>query len=1431
MNMPGGKFKINPVSNQYNRWLRALDADYANVDDRSFNQMLDFSVKFGSLINFYNLEDQIEGDWVDFFQADSSMVIASIDAANIVNIEHDFQCLNRKLISAQTVQEKFDCLRDAVIFIVNLANQFNTWNLSLDKLNDFPASEILRADLKRRIQNTLSIQLNKLKSYAEAAEQKEVLNQSLGVDFGHFPQVWSLSKSHPDASIYSGGSITQKIENALASLTSILDAFIHGLGDLQHLIRFNMPDSGSFSRHRPQVALYMAFVELYRNAQNTINTFSERYIKFYYEDVLKGRQLAAKPDKVYLNFVLQADEDVYDASVPAGTLFTAGQNINGHDIVYSADKNLLVTAANIAELKSLRVEKAALVQQEKQADSRVVQGIFSSEIILDEKTKQSSMAWPTFGSNQQDKLTKLAVLGFAISSPYLLLTGGERFVTLELKYSQEYFDEILFPLLKEIQQITGLSEAYIFHTLLLDAFTIYASSSSGWFEIQHYCINFLCKEDKAFADLSMQDIHCGIGDVRDLQIFKELSFNVCFRLPASAPPISAFAIENAGEEPDCLHHCINPDLPTLNIYLRQQPVNIKGLQNNNVDVYPISLLGQMMLDAVQIHTQVKNLNNLTLANTDGEIDPSSPFLVFGGTPVVGSYLQIFHEELFSKTPSRMDVEIEWFNLPGNDTGFAGYYRYYDVGLDGKVTPNLFNNTRFKGEISIVNPGSWDIGKNKKNPSAAGESVYLFRTQTKDQCCPSPPADYKPLCKVTEFKDLNIQSLTRGFPPYYNPAGTVLQLMLTEPSYAFGNDIYAQNVLNAVIADLPDTDECKEKCLCDTRPIADVIQCLKSILEKCLIIADSDARLKCIEIKLAECELSLIASFIQCFLRCLMAHEDSTDVESLQKIKEKSNSLFSQHSRNRLYVMKWCLATLDMLNKSAEKPVKPSCGDCKNIYQTAVIFYEAMTCVSQCTDDVLSCQEKCLVSALEQAEALYNLSLTTCMDGCMTPDRALKYPNEPYLPQALAVHVNYRASCTVFDVGRTNNQDENSSDFYHLLPFAGYRQLDCSSKSALPMLPHYAKAGNLYIGFAALTVPQSLSILFQMNGSSRAGLPDVQWDLLIKNQWQNLPPIDQTSDSTNGLQNSGIVVLEITAIDNTDNTILNNQYTWLRASVIDQAGDFPYTQAIFPHAISASLVIADEYVQVDPVLPAYSITGSLEDLPNIAQINQPLKSFGGRSPETYPAFKMRMGERLRHKDRAIQSWDYERLVLQQFPDIWKVQALPAHNGIHANAPGNVLVVVVPGANCIDCTDPTIPAAPDELLQHIKRYLQKRVSPFLQLHISNPVYVRVRVQVLVSFYNSVDTGENIDRLNSDLVQYLSPWFYNIARTTRDGDYASEADIASFILNRPYVSAMTGIKYFYSPSVEELKTDWYFLTSAQKHDISISGKESCSIIEFGY
>jgi hypothetical protein len=160
-----------------------------------------------------------------------------------------------------------------------------------------------------------------------------------------------------------------------------------------------------------------------------------------------------------------------------------------------------------------------------------------------------------------------------------------------------------------------------------------------------------------------------------------------------------------------------------------------------------------------------------------------------------------------------------------------------------------------------------------------------------------------------------------------------------------------------------------------------------------------------------------------------------------------------------------------------------------------------------------------------------------------------------------------------------------------------------------------------------------------------------------------------------------------------------------------------------------------------------------------------------------------------------------------------------------SPGEVLLIVVPGANSAENQDPTTPLATSQMLVDIQSYLQQRASPFVTLKVCNPLYVRITVTASVIFTDTANRGDNLKRLNQNLIEYLSPWFYDAARAATDGNYVEPDQIMTFIIQLDYVDSLVSIEFSYSPSISDLPNCGYYFTSAQNHQLSSAAGARCA------
>ncbi|WP_299409881.1 baseplate J/gp47 family protein [Acaryochloris sp. IP29b_bin.148] len=406
---------------------------------------------------------------------------------------------------------------------------------------------------------------------------------------------------------------------------------------------------------------------------------------------------------------------------------------------------------------------------------------------------------------------------------------------------------------------------------------------------------------------------------------------------------------------------------------------------------------------------------------------------------------------------------------------------------------------------------------------------------------------------------------------------------------------------------------------------------------------------------------------------------------------------------------------------------------------------------------------------------------------------------PYTPKIKGISLNYQASAEInLRAGDQANQ-EAAGTLFQLHPF-GYVDLqqtatpgDAASRYFL--LPQYKTEGSLFIGLCDVKPSQALTLLFQLvSGSGNADLtpPDIQWSYLAGDRWHPFQPAEVLSDSTNGLVDSGIVHLDIPATATANNHLLPAGLHWLRATVDKHAAAIPDTLAIRTQAVTATFVDQqNDPEHLSQPLAAQSIQSLTEENAAIATVEQPYSSFGGRRQESHRTFYTRVSEQLRHKRRAITRWDYERLVLEQFPQIYKVKCLTQAEQANAPNAAQVTVVVIPNLANTAPFLPLEPKAPQYLLQAIAAYLQAHSSPFVKVAVKNPRYEQIKYRIGVRFRESYEQGYYLKQLNEELVRFLSPWAYEAQSDISFGSSIHSSAVIHFIETRPYVDYVTNLK----------------------------------------
>lgn len=408
-------------------------------------------------------------------------------------------------------------------------------------------------------------------------------------------------------------------------------------------------------------------------------------------------------------------------------------------------------------------------------------------------------------------------------------------------------------------------------------------------------------------------------------------------------------------------------------------------------------------------------------------------------------------------------------------------------------------------------------------------------------------------------------------------------------------------------------------------------------------------------------------------------------------------------------------------------------------------------------------------------------------------QAQPLPEAPYTPVASAISIDYTASASI----ATAQLGGPSGDrLFHLHPF-GVEALSLDARGETRVVPPAIHDASLFIGIEAEALGGVLNLHFHLRDDSSLvpgqARPQFSWFHLAGNRWLELENARVLADTTRGFLVSGLVQLDLPAGMQRGNTVMDGDRYWLRVATSGAAAAVCSVHGVRAHGLRVERVVEGPQMgqPVGPVLlPAGSIRSAKASIPGLASILQPADSFGGEADESHAAMIVRASERLRHRQRAVTPWDYERLVLQRFPHLEKVKCFPntryTDDPAAWHRPGEVLVVVVSrrGDDVSSLLRENVLA-----LQDIRDYLQALAPPAVRLDVRNPVFERIQVRCAARFHDEGARGLLIRQLNQDICDYISPWMKRGNRAGFGWSFNVQ-QIQSHLQALPYVQAVWGI-----------------------------------------
>ncbi|MCG8698226.1 MAG: hypothetical protein MI922_09240, partial [Bacteroidales bacterium] len=449
---------------------------------------------------------------------------------------------------------------------------------------------------------------------------------------------------------------------------------------------------------QPHYALFLAFLKILEYSKANINSFTKRYLDYYYQQVLQFTKKNEIPDNVHV--IMELAKNIQSHTLRKGELFYAGKDQLGNPLYYSLHKDTELNKTKIVSINTLflqsddKIFKIPLVESGTETST--------TEEQTEEDDNQNNTKDSTSDSSDNPKTET----GKNSSAESLASTGEAQEVkqgenpTVETKKNTEEEDpkpepEFIDYPLPNISSVTSRRH--------LDIATK-TKDNSAW--------NILGKKApmKANADTSIIQTEIGFAIASPILVLNEGTRNVKLEFKLNMPEndddiLRLINMDNFSEDDFIILYSnedkweeitrfvpeidkervleetefdkiikfnvssenqtqgfleLNLNIPfhapafkayTGNDSMGQQsewPM-IKILLNPKSENFRYTALKTLKLISTHIKVKVKGIRNLVLQNDQALINPGKPFEPFGSHAPVGSNFYIGSAEIFSKT--------------------------------------------------------------------------------------------------------------------------------------------------------------------------------------------------------------------------------------------------------------------------------------------------------------------------------------------------------------------------------------------------------------------------------------------------------------------------------------------------------------------------------------------------------------------------------------------------------------------------------------------------------------------------------------------------------------------------------------------------------------------------------------------------------------
>jgi hypothetical protein len=1450
-------FQNDPGTSQSQRVMECLLSDAVKIDARSMADLLNYFVQMSRHINYYDLQLNIK-DWQPFFRNTPPFTLASIINFPLQNTENKFS-----LYKSGFDKKPSGTGLQLIVFSIyyRFINNINEWDRTL-KDSGLPIAATLEGLIKNRLQapvkQFIMYSNAAVKSFGVSRIEFTSLYNNPDWDLNSV-SLAAIDTTFSAGTV----SDHKRLINLYTGIYALLTIFFDVVKILAEASEKNMEESfvplkeDLQKKHPPHLALLFAFLNMFRQLQNDLNKYTRKHLDYFYKEILQFKAEDAIPDRANIIFGIQ--KALMNYLIKKGIKVKGGKDENKQEILFSLDDDIVVNQTSISDKRTLFLNNQNAHAQT-YVEGVYIAPVAEMADGVEKEFEDDPKNFPTLGAHYSkyiDPETKFikpypnARIGFILASPVLFLQeGSTRTIRIDLPCLLDESicsdsgtlninrfkdcckentntninsEDVQYPdfykasnFFTDINNILSTNYYYVSEDIIKEAQKNGISSSLAE-ELRKSFLTVYkgklcnCEMNERIFDSTVPEpdfnalvltdaekqilstlikprralnfLFSGEKEWMEPSSIVELSLNnaalppnqfylhVILTLKPDKGPVTFYNKEVLGEDFETPNPLVKIQLDDKikisGISLSDVPKSSKSKEDCCIQTPNCCLLKDEIEGAISLYHFFRNvtinqidkskpviqvdvcgLKNFIVQNDESVMDVNSPIMAFGARPKIDSNFYIGSEEIFLKKWTNLWINLKWKDLPDNlEDYYVGYQnQFWDPASSTWIEQGKIKISNFLTQFSLLEDGKWYLKPGNPATKCSIDGVAY------DLLFQKAPLDLK-FCFEN---DLNIFS--NRYTHQFQLTRSDFQNIPDHPSEKHSYEGIKKRDVNSRCCFIRLTLKCQD------------FQHYRYpfILARQMAAAG----------KLPD----LIAGAVYFNINPIVGYQ----VLNLQEVFDDIKNAFNISDKTNTEVRDIQIESLIPLNTP---PGHHPLTNTEKINYIKNIINKDIDVNFMPPPNPNPRHYNTLNDAVSDLQGLLS-SLNTKVDNLTNSGAVI--PNEPYTPTISTIVLDYSAFASIEDI-----------DLIHLHPYQGtYKHEEIELKPAL--LPTFCDEGTLFLGLKDLIPGENLNILFQMaeaTSDSESDKEFVYWHYLESNIWKPLRTgFEVLDDGTKNLTSTGIIKFSLPANMSKDNTVMPKDLFWIKATIPKNSGSVSETTGILPQAVQVIFTPDKVYDKLRLSKPLSEKISKLDEADaSVKSVTQPYDSFGGLVPEIEQQFYVRVSETLRHKGRAVQSFDYERLVLQAFPQLFKVKcinhsfALNAHEYINdfPYAGGYVLLAVIPDLNKLKAGNSYEPKVPVSMIEDINVFIRKRTSPFVRFRAMNPRYEKINFCLTIKLMKGKDENYFREKVKDDLRNFLAPWAVGDYYKLTFGQCVYRSDIIQLLETGSYVDFISDLR----------------------------------------